>query len=295
MTSSIIVSDQPSGIRIDKYISDCLGILNRNQLKTRNASITVNGLRAKFSKTVRTGDMVELVYDDEIETEILPEKTELDILYEDENVLVLNKKRGVVVHPANGHYHNTLVQGIAWYLGSELNEQNHYRPGIVHRLDKDTSGIIITAKNTDTLDFLASQFKNKTCRKMYIAVVTGKMHQKKGRIETFIKRDPADRKIFRTDQSAGRRSVTGYRVIRFLDKCTLVALFPLTGRTHQLRVHMKSIGHPIYGDPLYGKICTDFPLLLHAGRLEIMLPGHSEKSVFRTPLPGYFRKALLEL
>ena len=295
MTSSIVVRGQPSGIRIDKYISDYLGILNRNQLKTRNAVISVNGKKTKYSKIVRTGDTVELVYDDEVETGILPEKTDLDIIYEDENVLVLNKQRGVVVHPANGHYHITLVQGIAWYLGSELNEQNKYRPGIVHRLDKDTSGIIITAKNTRALDFLASQFKNKTCRKMYIAVITGKPKLKKGKIDTFIKRDPNNRKKFRTDKSEGRRSVTNYSVIRYLKNCTLAALFPRTGRTHQLRVHMKSIGHPIFGDPIYGKPDDSFPLLLHAGKLEITLPDHNEKSTFRSPLPAIFRKALKEL
>lgn len=295
MTASIIVENQPSGIRIDRYISNCPGLLNRNQLKTRNALLTVNGIKAKYSRTVRTGDRVELIFDDEVETAIFPEKTDLDIQYEDENVLVLNKKRGIVVHPANGHYHNTLVQGIAWYLDSELNKQNNYRPGIVHRLDKDTSGIIITAKNTETLDFLSSQFKNKSCRKMYLAIVSGKIMQKKGKIDTFIKRDPRNRKMFKTDKSQGKRSVTKFKVIRYINECTLTALYPLTGRTHQLRVHMKSIGHPIYGDPVYSKADSKFPLLLHAYKLEITLPDSTDKTIFRAALPDDFKKALIEL
>jgi 23S rRNA pseudouridine1911/1915/1917 synthase len=308
MKKNLIVQPDNPPMRADVYISDIAGLMPRNQLKSRNADLTVNSRKAKLSTKVRPGDTIELEYEENVKQNITPEKTELDIIYEDDDVVVLNKKRGIVVHPANGHYSGTLAQGLAWYLGNKLDSENNYRTGIVHRLDKDTSGVLITAKTMEAHEFLSAQFKNKICSKMYLAIVRGHLKERKGTIENYLSRDRRDRKRYAVAPD-GKLALTTYKLIRLLNKHSLVALYPHTGRTHQLRVHMKSIGHPIAGDPVYSRKSSPYPLLLHAYKLHIVLPSGApepaitsapsvqatEKTMFRAPLPQDFKTALHSL
>lgn len=283
-------------MRVDRYISDN-NILSRSQIKTRNARVFLNGSEIKFSRKISNNDQISVEWDDPPPMDIEPEELPLDIIYEDENTIVLNKEQGVVVHPANGNYSGTLVQGLLYYVknlssnfGNELE-----RPGIVHRLDKDTSGVIITAKNPETHEYLSTQFREKTNEKYYLAIVRGYPPKRRGTIETFITRNPVDRKKFVTHESSGKHAVTGYRVLRNWDKYSLMLLKLNTGRTHQLRVHMVHIGCPIMGDPIYGRKDNRFPeatLMLHAWKLKIKLPGMKEAMLFKAAIPLRFRKML---
>ncbi|MBN1647428.1 MAG: RluA family pseudouridine synthase [Spirochaetales bacterium] len=294
MTKNLVVpADNPS-MRVDVFISEISHIMTRNQLKSRNAHVFVNGKEVKFSRHVIPGDEISLDYTKAPDQNIRPEKTALDIIFENESVIVVNKPRGMVVHPANGHYSGTLAQGIAWYLNQDINATNQYRTGIVHRLDKDTSGVIITAKTIEAHEFLSAQFKQKKCHKMYLAIVKGHLPLGKGQIDNYLERDRNHRKRFSVSDK-GKRARTSYRVLRVFSDYSFVALYPHTGRTHQLRVHMKHIGHPIAGDPVYGRKDSSYPLLLHAYKLVITVPGSNALSVFRAPLPEDFKNAIVEL
>jgi len=282
--------------RIDKYISD-QNILTRSQFKSRKAQVFIDGGEVKLSRKISDGEVLELQWDDPEALDIEPEEMDLQILYEDENSIVVNKEQGVVVHPANGNYSGTLVQGLLYHiknLGEKFDNQLE-RPGIVHRLDKDTSGVIIAAKNPETHEFLSAQFRDKTNEKYYLAVVRGYPPKRRGVIETFLTRHPVDRKKFITHESMGKYASTEYRVLRSWDKYALMLLKLNTGRTHQLRVHMVHIGCPILGDPVYGRKDNLYPeatLMLHAWKLKIRLPGTSEDSLFKAPVPVRFRKLL---
>ncbi len=292
MTEEVVVEDV-SGCRIDKYIADYLELFTRSQIKNRNVTVKINGEEAKLSKKVFPGDFVEINYTEAESFDVYPEKIPLEILFENEDVIVLNKAQGVVVHPAPGNYHKTLVQGLMYYL-SDLSRSfpgEPVRPGVVHRLDKDTSGVIIAAKNPGTLEFLAKQFREKTTEKKYVAFVKGYLKKSKGTIESFITRDQRDRKKFTVSESKGKYALTEYTAVRRSETASLAVLSPKTGRTHQLRVHMLSIGNPIIGDPVYGRISKSFPgfsLMLHAAKLTIRLPGEKDPRMFYAPLPDRF-------
>lgn len=283
-------------LRIDKYISES-DILSRSQIKTRNTRAFIKGEEVKLSRKVGDGEVVELLWDDAPDMNIEPENIPLDILYEDENTIVLNKSQGMVVHPANGNYTGTLVQGLLYYvknLQSSFGEQKE-RPGIVHRLDKDTSGVLITAKNPEALEFLANQFRDKTNEKFYLAVVRGYPPKRRGLIETHIARHPQERKKYIVQENEGKFASTEYRVLRTWDKYSLMLLKLNTGRTHQLRVHMTHIGCPIVGDPVYGRKDNKFPeatLMLHAWKLKIRVPGSDEIKLFKAPIPLRMKKLL---
>jgi 23S rRNA pseudouridine1911/1915/1917 synthase len=283
-------------MRADKYIADN-DILSRSQMKTRNTRIFLNDEEIKLSRKIVNNDVLNIEWDDLSPMDIEPEELPLDIIFEDENVIVLNKEQGMVVHPANGNYTGTLVQGLLYYvknLSSNFNDQLE-RPGIVHRLDKDTSGVIITAKNPEAHEFLSNQFRDKTNEKFYLAIVRGYPPKRRGTIDTFITRNPGDRKKFVTHKSEGKNAVTEYRVLKTWDKYSLMLLKLRTGRTHQLRVHMIHIGCPIMGDPIYGRKDNKFPeatLMLHAWRLKITLPGKEDMTLFQAAIPLRFKKIL---
>lgn len=287
-------------MRVDRFVAECWKILNRSQLKARDVRIAVNGKPAKPSRPVLPGDLVELRWTEEAPRGIEPESIPLDILFENDRVLVVDKPQGMVTHPGAGNWSGTLANAVLGYLGegqaarfapADGARPEVQRPGIVHRLDKDTSGVIILAKDPEALEALALQFRDRRARKQYLAIVKGELPAPKGSIDTLIARDPRNRKLFAVSVRGGKRALTLYSVLARKQGYCLVSLRPRTGRTHQLRVHMRHLGHPILGDPLYAKTDPRFPrasLMLHAYRLKITLPGETEPRVFRAPLPGRF-------
>ena len=292
-----IEEDVPAGLRLDRYAAEYLRMLSRSQIKARKLAGSINGKKAKLSTPVKKGDVLALSWDDAEIPELVPEDRALDIIYEDEQVVVINKPQGMVVHPGAGNYRGTLANALYF---RQLNRGGFLpeglRPGIVHRLDKDTSGVIIAAYNDSAHTFLSEQFKSRTVKKTYAALVSGRVKNALGRIETFIARDPRNRKLFAV-RERGKTAITLYRLIKTWDSHSLLLLRPRTGRTHQLRVHMRHLGHAIIGDALYGSrdlLFPHAPLMLHAKSLEITLPG-GERRKFSSPLPERFREMIRKL
>ena len=296
--------------RLDKYIASLPNGMNRSKLKSGVTNILVNGKKQKVSYKVKAGDQIDIDWEENIPDDIEPEDIPLDIIYEDQNVCVVNKKQGMVTHPACGNWQGTLVNALLFHWGrqkipqlkegkaSEILERR--RPGIVHRLDKDTSGIIITAKNRQSEEWLQSQFQNhKKIVKEYIAICTGRPQHQHGIIKTNMIRDPKNRKRFRAVdlQTEGKFAKTYYSAIACYGEYTLMRLRIATGRTHQIRVHMKYLNCPVLGDKIYSKPDKLFPnasLMLNARMLKIELPGNKagELSVFRTKTPERFKDVM---
>ncbi|MCR5725714.1 MAG: RluA family pseudouridine synthase [Treponema sp.] len=307
----LTVSETVSGkTRLDKYIASVPDGMNRSKLKSGIKQILVNGKAAKLSSKVGAGDALELIWEDSVPEDISPEAIPLDILYEDENVTVVNKKQGMVTHPANGNWSGTLVNALLYHWGkaslsidSQTLQDARHRPGIVHRLDKDTSGVIITARNRDAEEWLSRQFLTRShLAKIYIAIVTGRPKCSSGVIETQIVRDSGDRKRFKavTGTTAGKYACTRYQCIAQYGDYSLMVLRLKTGRTHQIRVHMKYLGCPILGDPIYGRktagtVFAEATLMLHAFILKIRLPGEAVHHTFKAPVPARFRKVMRTL
>ncbi|MDR1301628.1 MAG: RluA family pseudouridine synthase [Treponema sp.] len=289
----IVAAGLPGPLRLDRYVAEYLQVLTRSQIKSRVLTARLNGKEVKRSRLVKSGDRLELTWATPEPVDLLPEDIPLELIYEDEQVVVLNKPQGMVVHPGAGNHRGTLANALLFrrlHQGG-LAAGAAFRPGIVHRLDKDTSGVIIAAYNDQALTFLSDQFKNRTVRKCYGALVHGSLAVPFGLIETGIIRDPRDRKRFTVSKDQGKRARTRYRVIRSWGTHSLLLLRPYTGRTHQLRVHLRYIGHPILGDPLYGIPDPRFPgvsLMLHAKSLRLILPGDQEPRTFETSLPQRF-------
>ena len=298
----------PGGLRLDRYIAENLRLLSRSQIKARELAARVNGKAVKISRIVKNGDTIELSWNEAEPVNLIPENIPLDIIFENNRVVVINKSQGMVVHPGSGNWRGTLANAL-YHRRLELchlREGGAYaqglRPGIVHRLDKDTSGIIIAAYDDEAHAFLAEQFKSRSAKKTYVAIVSGIPKETKGRIETFIARDPKDRKRFMASakgeaqsKAQGRASLTLYSVIKTWKGHSLLLLRPKTGRTHQIRVHLRHLGHPVLGDTIYGFTDQSFPnvgLLLHSRSLAITLPGESEQRVFKAPLPERFTKMI---
>lgn len=277
-------------MRLDRYAAECLKLFSRSRLKSRRAEAKLNGKPVKLSKPVKDGDLLELIWHDEPLSVLEGEDIPLDVLYEDNRVIVVNKKPGMVVHPGAGNRRGTLANALRFRRPSAQaysGEGENVRAGIVHRLDKDTSGVIIAAWDGDALDFLAAQFRARTLTKRYLALVQG-IPPERGIINAPIGRDTKNRKRFTAALSGGKPALTAYRLLRIFNGYSLVALRPKTGRTHQIRVHLASIGHPVAGDPLYGRP-HPLGLMLHAYSLEIILPGQGEASLFKAPVPERFR------
>jgi 23S rRNA pseudouridine1911/1915/1917 synthase len=291
-------SDRKAGLRLDRYVSEILRLLSRSQIKARCLSAKINGKPVKLSRPVKQGDILELRWEDEPVQYLIPQDIPLNIVYEDKRCVVVNKAQGMVVHPGAGNRQGTLANALYFRrLKKNENPAAGLRPGIVHRLDKETSGIIIAAYDDEAHAFLAQQFKDRRVIKKYAAIICGTPKEKKGRIETFIARDSKDRKRF-TVSNAGKTAVTFYKIIKSWQNYSLVMLRPRTGRTHQLRVHLKYIGHPILGDPVYSSTDKNFPksaLMLHSKTLAIILPGETERRVFSSSLPERFAEVIAGL
>jgi len=290
----------PQSLRLDRYVSESLHLLSRSQIKARNLKAKINGKDVKLSRIVKQGDLLELSWDTAMPLHITPEEIPVDIVWEDENCVVINKAQGMVVHPGAGNRQGTLANAL-YYKMLKKNPGNlhaeNLRPGIVHRLDKETSGIIIAAFNDEAHAFLSLQFKERKVKKNYIAIIYGIPKEKKGRIETCITRDVRDRKRF-TASSQGRHALTFYKVIKSWKNYSLVLLRPRTGRTHQLRVHLKHIGHPVLGDSVYGyndKFSNGLSLMLHSKSLTITIPGEIQERTFSSSLPERFTAVIEKL
>ncbi|MDR0663309.1 MAG: RluA family pseudouridine synthase [Spirochaetaceae bacterium] len=297
--------DLPEGMskRLDIYIAGHLRLMRRSQIKARRLSAEVNGKNVKISRLVRRGDRIHLCWEESPPLMLSPERIPLDIVYEDERVIVVNKAQGLVVHPGAGNAGGTLANALLWHISQrtgglfDASDMPGTRPFIVHRLDKDTSGLLIAAWDAEALSFLADQFRARTVRKIYAAVVKGRPPLERGVIRANIVRDKRDRKRFTVSEDGGKSALTYYRVMRSAGDCSLLRLRPKTGRTHQLRVHLRSIGCPILGDPLYGGQgvyggLTRPTLALHAKSLELTLPSGKSRSRFVTKLPRRFKKLL---
>jgi 23S rRNA pseudouridine1911/1915/1917 synthase len=304
-TAEALVDDAASaGMRLDRFVAERMGLFTRSQAKSRVTVMMVNGEPARPSRRLKLGDRVAVGYADlpavDASTAPAAEAIPLAILFENDDVAVVDKPQGMVVHPGSGNRTGTLVNALLFHCAglAQAFDGCGARPGIVHRLDKDTSGVIITAKNPAAHEHLARQFRDHRVRKLYLAVVRGNPREDAGRVDGGIARSRTDRKRFAPVAAGGRRAVTDWRVLRRYDGCSLVLLAPKTGRTHQLRVHLRLLGTPVLGDPLYGGKDPRFPaatLMLHAWRLRIVLPGESLAREFRAPLPGRFRSLLRDL
>lgn len=299
-----------SPMRLDKYLAtlssqpvtsasgNAATLPSRSALKARGALLYAGGKRVKFSQIVHDLDTLRVEWSEEDNTDITAEDIPLDVLYEDDNVTVVNKAQGMVCHPAAGHWHGTLVNALLYraHIASTPSSEG-IRSGIVHRLDKDTSGVIITAKNEAALAWLQRQFASRAVRKEYIAICKGRPQFAAGIIDCRIARDKHDRKKFAVtdDPSRGKAAKTIYHCIACYGPYSVLRLRLKTGRTHQLRVHLKHIACPILGDALYSKrdgLFPDAALMLHSRLLEIRLPASKERTLFIAPLPERICKVL---
>ncbi len=290
------VVEMQSG-RLDKVCSELFPDYSRSQIKQLldGGNITVNGKNEKAKYKVKPGDVIRLEEPETKTLELRPEDIPLDIVYEDDDVIVVNKPQGMVVHPAPGHDEHTLVNALLYHCPlSTIN--GTFRPGIVHRIDKDTSGLLMVAKNDKAHRSLAKQLKDKTNIREYVALVHGRIAEDEGTINAPIGRSLKDRKKQAVVRD-GRNAVTHFEVLKRYRDYTLVKCILETGRTHQIRVHMKYIGHPLVGDPLYGpkKTIKGNGQFLHAGKLGFVHPTTGKLLVFEAPLPEIFQECLENL
>ena len=277
--------------RVDRYLSQIVPALSRSQISQRTRRVQINGIPARLSRMVKRGDRVQAEIE-EARSLIIPEPVDIPILYEDRFIVVINKPAGLVVHPGHGNYHGTLSQGLLHRYTSlhKWPKESGIRPGIVHRLDKETSGVMIAAKDINTARVLQLQFRQRQVTKEYVALVNGRCTRTQGDINAPIARDPFNRKRY-TVSADGKRAYTHFRLIRSFPSAAFILLRPYTGRTHQLRVHMQYCGTPIIGDTIYGSKKNTIPthrLLLHAYRLGIRHPHSSRSMLFRAPIPYPF-------
>lgn len=288
-----------SGLRIDKYLSSVNEQLSRSYIQKllKSGLVLVDGKPVKASYQVDEGDVISLDIPEAVEPEIEPENMDLDILYEDQDVILVNKPKGMVVHPAAGHYSHTLVNGLMYHCKDQLSGINGVmRPGIVHRIDMDTTGVIIACKNDMAHNSIAAQLKEHSITRRYQAIVHGVLKDDAGTVEGPIGRHSTDRKKMSINYNNGKSAVTHYKVLKRFRQYTHVECRLETGRTHQIRVHMASIGHPLLGDLVYGPGKCPIPGLqgqtLHAGVLGFIHPRTREYMEFTAPLPEYFAKLL---
>lgn len=278
--------------RIDKYIVEQTEFTRSLISKMiDDGAITVNGKVTKSSYLVKENDCIVIDEDYQQEMDILPTKMDLHIVYEDKDILVVDKPSGMVVHPGNGNVNNTLVNGLMYYT-KELSDINgEERPGIVHRIDKDTSGLLLVAKNNKAHAILAECFKKKAIKREYIALLHGIFPHNTATIDAPIGRDKIDRKKMTVTAENAKEAVTHVKVLHRYKEYTLVSLLLDTGRTHQIRVHMKYIGYPVYNDPVYtNKTATEFGQFLHSAKMDFLHPITKEPMHFESPLPKEFQE-----
>ena len=291
------ITEEMEDERIDKCLSMLIDSLSRSfiQKLIKDNAVTVDGVPVKGSYRVKADEIVEFELPESVEPDIEPENIPLEILYEDKDVIIVNKPKGMVVHPAAGHYSGTLVNALMYLCGGELSGINGVlRPGIVHRIDMDTTGSVIACKNNTAHAVIAEQLKEHTVTRRYVAVCYGCLKEDEGTIDKPIGRHPAERKKMAVNER-GRRAVTHYRVLKRFEKYTYIECRLETGRTHQIRVHMASIGHPLLGDEVYSNRKCPFHLqgqTLHAKVLGFIHPSTGEYVEVEAPLPEYFSRLL---
>ena len=295
------VTSEEGENRLDHFLTAHMPTLTRSfiQRLISDGQVIVNQrIRTKTGFSVTSGDQIHLTLPAPISSEVIPEDILLDILYEDDQLAVINKARGMVVHPAAGNLKGTLVNALLAHCQDLSGINGVIRPGIVHRLDKDTSGVMLVAKTDQAHVSLAEQIKLHTARREYLAVVHGDFSQEEGTIEGAIGRHPKDRKKMAVVRLGGKSAVTHYKVIERLGRYTIVSCRLETGRTHQIRVHMASIGHPVVGDPKYGLHVTGLPIqgqALHSSQIHFVHPSTGEEMTFTAPLPRDMQQLMEQL
>ncbi len=288
------VSPEEAGVRIDGFISDALEGISRSRAQSLLAEgrVQANGRAVKKNYKVSSGDVISVEIPEPEAVELVAQNIPLDIIYEDESLLVINKPKGMVVHPAPGHPDGTVVNAVMFHCGAELSGiGGQLRPGIVHRIDKDTSGLLIVAKDDGAHAALAAQLKDRSLSRVYDAIVLGRVRDDTGRVDAPIGRSLKDRKKMAVGGAAAREAATRYEVVARYNGYTHIRCRLETGRTHQIRVHMAYIGHPIAGDAVYGRGREKTGLegqCLHAGQIKFIHPRTGEHMEFSCPLPEYF-------
>lgn len=304
-----------SNIRIDKFLAEEINLISRSKIKEFIIlkNIKVNGKYVKPSFKLSLGEIININLPPIESSFLKPEKIFFQIIFEDDDIIIINKPSNLVVHPGAGNKSGTLVNGLVFHFKNLSEVNGEIRPGIIHRLDKDTTGIIIIAKNDHSHKFIANQFEKRTISKKYIALVWGLVKKNFGKIQTPIIRDNKKRTLFKTGKN-GRDALTEYKVLERFEHLTLVELYPKTGRTHQIRVHMSSIGHPIFSDTNYGggankakefqpKIANEFSRLLkginrqalHAISISFYHPKTNKKETYIAPIPEDISKIISEV
>ena len=302
MKQEFYPTDLESDVRIDRYLAETCPELSRSYIQKllKSGQVLVNGRLIKASYVVTADDHIEVDVPEAVEPEIEAEPMDLDILYEDQDIILVNKPKGMVVHPAAGHYSHTLVNGLMYHCKDQLSGINGVmRPGIVHRIDMDTTGVLIVCKNDMAHNSIAAQLKEHSITRRYQAIVHGVLKENEGTVDAPIGRHQTERKKMCINYNNGRNAITHYQVLRRFEQYTYVECRLETGRTHQIRVHMASIHHPLLGDTVYGPSKCPVPSLigqtLHAGVLGIIHPRTGVYMEFTAPLPGYFEKLLKTL
>ena len=291
-------SEENAGERIDKFLTEKVPELSRSYIQKliKEKNVKVNSTVIKSNYKVAKGDQIQITIPDLTEPDILPENIPLDILYEDDDILVVNKPKGMVVHPAAGHYTGTLVNAIMYHCHNDLSGINGVlRPGIVHRIDKDTTGSLIICKNDEAHRKIAEQLKEHSITRKYRAIVYGRISNDEGVVDAPIGRHPTDRKKMAINERNGKPAITHYKVLERFEKYTYIECQLETGRTHQIRVHMTSIGHPLLGDEVYGNAKCPFKLegqTLHAMTIGFIHPSTNQYVEYEAPLPEYFERLL---
>lgn len=287
--------------RIDRYLTEMLPEQSRSffQKLIRDGFVMANHIIVKVNYRLKTGDVIEIDIPDAVPTEIVPENIPLDILYEDEDLLIVNKPKGMVVHPAVGHFTGTLVNAIMYHCQGNLSGINgEIRPGIVHRIDKDTTGSLIICKNDEAHRNIAEQIKEHSVTRRYVGVVAGTFSEESGTVEGAIGRHPNDRKRMTINEKNGKPAVTHYRVLQTLKGASFMEFELETGRTHQIRVHMASISHPLLGDTVYGNSKNPYKLqgqALHARTIGFIHPTTGEYIEVSAPIPEYMTELVRKL
>ena len=278
--------------RLDKYLANNTEYSRSTITKMLDADyITVNDKQEKASYKVRENDVIEIKEGFIEETDIIPVEMSIDIVYEDDDIIVVNKPSGLVVHPGSGNYDNTLVNGLMHYTQSLSDINGEERPGIVHRIDKDTSGLLLIAKNNKSHAILTEYFKNhQNIKREYLCLICGNFPHESATIDAPIGRDPKDRKKMAVTADNSKEAITHLKVVKKYKEYTLVSLILETGRTHQIRVHMNYIGYPVYNDPVYNtKKCTEFGQFLHSYKMDFIHPITKKEMHFEAPLPNEFQ------
>ena len=291
--------ENQEGERIDRYLSEEMEDRSRSYIQKliKDQYVIVNQKPVKANYRLSLGDMVEITLPEAKEPDIIPENIPLDILYEDQDIIIVNKPKQMVVHPAPGHYSGTLVNALMYHCGQELSGINGtMRPGIVHRIDMDTTGSLIVCKNDMAHQSLSDQLKVHSIKRVYVAIVHGNIKEDNGTVNFPIGRHPTERKKMSIHTKNGRNAITHYKVLERFGEYTYIQCALETGRTHQIRVHLASIGHPLVGDQVYGPRKCPFPKLqgqtLHAKTLGIIHPRTGEYLEINAPLPDYFIELL---